>query len=365
MSELIRYGIVGVGAMGREHIRNIQVVPGGELVAVADPHGPSIEAARELAPDVAIHGDLDQLLARDDLDALVVATPNHTHRAIVERAAHSNLHLLIEKPFATTTAHALELERILEGYPAVAWVGMEYRYSPPVARLIEDVRSGVAGDPRMVAIREHRFPFLPKVGDWNRFSRNTGGTLVEKCCHFFDLQRHILQAEPVRVYASGAMDVNHLDERYDGEQPDILDNAYVIVDFEGGRRAMLDLCMFAEQSRHQTELVVTGPAGQVEVGQPEGVVWIGERELPTHPAARRDPARLRAVEVPVDETAMAVGTHHGATYYQHVAFQRAVRGESPVEVTAHDGLVAVAIGEAAERSVEQHRPIDIAEILEN
>ena len=186
--------------------------------------------------------------------------------------------------------------------------------------------------------------------------------------------RHLIGDEPVRVYASGAMDVNHLDERYDGEQPDILDNAYVVVDFAGGQRAMLDLCMFAEQSRHQTEIVVSGPAGQVEVGQPEGVVWVGERELPTQPSVRRDPSRLRSAEVVVDETAMAAGTHHGATYYQHVAFQRGVRGEAEVEVTLRDGtpsevslrdgLMAVAIGQAAEQSVVEGRPIEIAEILE-
>ena len=67
---------------------------------------------------------------------------------------------------------------------------------------------------QMLSIREHRFPFLPKVGDWNRFSANTGGTMVEKCCHFFDLMRLIVGSEAVRVYCSGAMDVNHLDEVY-------------------------------------------------------------------------------------------------------------------------------------------------------
>jgi predicted dehydrogenase len=48
----------------------------------------------------------------------------------------------------------------------------------------------------MLTIREHRFPFLSKVGDWNRFNRNTGGTFVEKCCHFFDLMRLILKLGP-------------------------------------------------------------------------------------------------------------------------------------------------------------------------
>ncbi len=68
---------------------------------------------------------------------------------------------------------------------------------PPVAELIREVREGTVGDLKMFAIREHRFPFLPKVGDWNRFSERTGGTLVEKCCHFFDLMRLVAADEPI------------------------------------------------------------------------------------------------------------------------------------------------------------------------
>ena len=66
---------------------------------------------------------------------------------------------------------------------------------------------------RMLAVREHRFPFLHKVGDWNRFSRNTGGTMVEKCCHFFDLMNRLAGESPDRVFASGGQDVNHLLKR--------------------------------------------------------------------------------------------------------------------------------------------------------
>lgn len=53
--------------------------------------------------------------------------------------------------------------------------------------------------------------------NWNRFNINTGGTLVEKCCHFFDLMRLFAGSVPVRVMASGAIDINHKDELYDGK----------------------------------------------------------------------------------------------------------------------------------------------------
>ena len=63
--------------------------------------------------------------------------------------------------------------------------------------------------------------------------------------------RLIVKAHPSKIYCSGAMDVNHKTEKYNGETPDIIDNAFCIVDFENGARALLDLCMFAENSRHQ------------------------------------------------------------------------------------------------------------------
>ena len=67
---------------------------------------------------------------------------------------------------------------------------------PAAAELVRLVHAGAVGRPRMVAMREHRFPFLDKVGNWNRFSANTGGTLVEKTCHFFDLMNLILRRAP-------------------------------------------------------------------------------------------------------------------------------------------------------------------------
>jgi myo-inositol 2-dehydrogenase/D-chiro-inositol 1-dehydrogenase len=223
------------------------------------------------------------------------------------------------------------------------------------------VRAGAVGDVKTVFVREHRFPFLPKVGNWNRFNRNTGGTLVEKCCHFFDLMRLIVQDEPVRVYASGGADVNHRDERYDGETPDIIDNAYAVVDFRSGARAMLDLCMFADGSYWQEEIAAVGDAGKVECFVPASKrFWPGAEErhseIVVSPRENKGPVRRR---VEVEEAVLKAGEHHGATYFQHQKFRRAVLEGAPVEVTVEDGLKAVVIGLAAERSIKEKRAIAI------
>nr|CAA6830605.1 MAG: Oxidoreductase, NAD(P)-dependent, weak similarity to Myo-inositol 2-dehydrogenase [uncultured Thiotrichaceae bacterium] len=188
--------------------------------------------------------------------------------------------------------------------------------------------------------------------------------MVEKCCHFFDLMRLVLDDQPIRVYASGGVDVNHLDERYNGETPDILDNAYVIVDFASGKRAMLDLCMFAEGSRYQEEISVTGSSAKVECFVPgPGRFWpvetLGPAPVPRLVLSPRNPQGPQEQEIVVDETILAAGDHNGSTYYQHIGFRNAVLNGGKVDVTMEDGLQAVMIGMAAQRSIEQGRAIDL------
>lgn len=365
MATMLRYGIIGAGMMAREHVRNLALIPGSVVTALSDPDTGSREACAAAAGGaVEAFEDHRDLLASNLVDALVIASPNDTHKSILDDifAAPKKQPVLVEKPICTSAADIPLLAAAAAGHPAPVWVAMEYRYMPPVAELIGEVRKGTTGRLRMLSIREHRFPFLPKVGDWNRFAVRTGGTLVEKCCHFFDLMRLIAQDEPVRVYASGAMDVNHKDERYGGQTPDIIDNAYVVVDFKSGLRAALDLCMFAEGAYFQEEIAVTGDKARVEAFVP-GVTrfWQDgaqerEAEIEISPRSPQGPIRRK---VHVDAAILKAGDHHGSTYYQHVKFRDAVLHGAKVEVSVADGLKSVAIGLAAERSIKEKRAVAI------
>ncbi len=358
----LRYGIIGSGMMGIEHMLNINAIHGARVTAIADPETQSRELARSFSgldgidgrPAVAEFTHHDDLLASGLCDAVVVATPNFTHVDVLLDVLATGVDVLVEKPLCTTVADCRRVIDAAQGHPGVVWVGLEYRYMPPVTRLIETVHRGDIGTVKMLAIREHRFPFLPKVNDWNRFNRNTGGTLVEKCCHFFDLMTHVLQARPVRVLASGAQDVNHLDERYDGATPDILDNAFVIVDYDNGARALLDLCMFAEGSEHQEELSAVGDRGKVEAFLPDATIRFGTRE-----GGRRG---VTTATVHDDRVAYE-GFHHGSSYLEHLDFIAACQGRGPTGVSLEDGLLSVAVGVAAHRSIDEARPVTLAEVL--
>lgn len=361
---MIRYGLIGAGLMGREHIRNIQLLDDACISAIADPDDPMRERATNLAgPTTQSFTSYHQLLEVDDFDAIVIATPNHTHAQVLSDILDlkRQVPVLVEKPLCINSKQCQAIIAKASQRRQLIWVGMEYRYMPPITRLLEAIGDGEIGALKMVSIREHRYPFLEKVGDWNRFNANTGGTLVEKCCHFFDLFALIADSEPVRIYASAAMNVNHRDERIAGKTPDIIDNAFVIVDFDNGVRAMLDLCMFAEGTVWQEQIKVTGDRQAIELSIPGPEKYspnsIGRHaQMVTYP---RDGSKEVTQVINVDKALLDAGDHHGSSFYQHKRFQELVKSQAKVEIDLYDGLRAVEMGEAAEKSARTGQSVDL------
>ena len=163
--------------------------------------------------------------------------------------------------------------------------------------------------------------------------------------------------------ASAGQAVNHLDEAYDGAVPDIIDSGYVIVDFDSGARAMLELCMFAEGSAYQEELSAVGPVGKIEAFVPgPGRFWpahLGAAPVAKLITSPRAPQGPMVHEIPVDPMLLAAGDHNGSTFFQHQRFVALVRGETDVpEVSLRDGWAAVAMGIAAQESARTGEAVD-------
>ncbi len=368
MGNSVRYGILGCGMMGQEHLRNLALIDGAQVVAITEPNQDMQKRCAELVPNAQFFDTLEDMLDADlGLEALVIATPNYQHAdqllALFER---TTLPILVEKPVVSDIAQVAQIREAAAKHPAPVWVAMEYRYMPPVAQFRKQLLNGDIGPLKMLNIREHRFPFLEKVNDWNRFNRQTGGTLVEKCCHFFDLMRLLMQGEVKRVYASTGQDCNHLEERYEGEAPDIIDNAFVVVDFENGQRACLDLNMFAEGSRYQEEICAIGPQAKLECFVPgPGRFWptetLGAAPIPKVVLSPRDPKGPIESDIPVDPALLDAGDHNGSTFYQHLGFFKAITENAPVDVTVEDGLKAVVIGLAAQHSAQTGQAVTITD----
>ncbi len=379
MKQLIRYGLIGCGSMGREHIENIKTLDRSVITALADPDANSRNAAVALLDGAATQPKVferyQDLLESGLCDAVVISTPNFTHAQVMRHALPTGMHVLMEKPLCTTLADCADLvahEQALraKGRHQVVWVAQEYRYMPPVAEMIRMAHAGDIGTLHQVAIREHREPFYPKVGNWNRFSVNTGGTLVEKCCHYFNLMELILKEEAVRVFASGAQRVNHLDERYAGPNgqtvPDILDSAYVIVEYASGARALLDLCMFAENTTDKEQIVIVGDQGNLESLIPSLILRHGSRAdwgRRTEWGSPTGSGRGISNRYVWDSNIKYKGQHYGASYVEHERFAHAIRNGLPPEVSLEEGMRCVAVGLAAHQSIDTGLPVLMRDVF--
>ena len=360
---MLNYGFIGCGWMGQEHLKNIHHLGAAQAVAIYEPDEAMAAAALKLAPTAQRVLSLHNLLQRTDLHALIIASPNYVHGDQLRQiAGQVCLPILVEKP-VITQGRDLELIRQLQAhYTAPIWVAMEYRYMPAVERFLQQV-DHVTGGITMLSIREHRFPFLPKVNNWNRFNAFSGGTFVEKCCHFFDLMRLAVKKEPVRLMASASQSHNHKSEMYDQGRADIWDNGFVIIDFEDDTRALLDLCMFAEGSMYQEELTAIGPEGKIEAHVP-GPYRMWPPSAGAAPIARlitspRMPKGPQTAYIPVDQTLLEIGDHNGATFYQHRKFAEMIRDGGQAEVSLEDGWQAVRLGLAAQAAASQGRSVNL------
>jgi predicted dehydrogenase len=365
MKSELRYGVIGVGSMGREHISNIKVMGGATVTAFSDPHKPSIDAALEMVPGAKVFSDHRDLLDSGLIDAVIIATPNDTHAEVLKDALATNLAVFVEKPLATTIS---DLKSILDWdakRSAMTWMGLEYRFMPPVTEAIARAKEGEAGKIHQISIREHREPFYPKIDNWNRFTERTGGTLVEKCCHYFNLMDLVLGEQPIRVFASGGQRVNHLDENYDGRQANMLDSAYVIIEYASGARGMLDLCMFGEGSFDKEILTIVGDQGKIESFLPSQTVKASRRDsIGDLSNWSQGASRARGSEVKIvhNYDVKYMGHHYGASYIEHVKFRDAILNSTPAEVTLLDGVTSVVTGLAAHKSINEGRAVEIKEL---
>lgn len=365
-----RYRInqIGCGTNGLEHIRVAEFEGRAVVHGIYDPNPGSVQAAHEIMArtnpekNLVVYPDLLSACTDPQVDALIISTPNYTHLDVVETALAGGKHILLEKPMATTVPDARRILEASRNYGAVFQIGLQYRFKSIYREALKEaLGNGAVGDVRQISLREHRIPFLDKVGQWNKFSEFSGGTLVEKCCHYFDLMNLFAQSRPVRVFASGGQAVSFRDFEYEGRRSDIMDHAYAIVEYGNGVRAGLDLNMFAPLFHE--EMVICGSEGWLRVAEQqdflsvEGIrcsleLYRGER----HPSVVGIPQYPKHVEA---------SGHHGATFLEHVHFVDNIEGRKTETATVEEGYWSIVVGCAAELSVVRGVPVEIAELTQS
>ena len=355
-----RLNVIGVGAMGQEHIWTALKIGSAEINGIYDPNKKSIESCAKWFGDfsrVVKYPSLEDAVLDPGIDGLIIATPNFHHVEAMRTARLSTKPILLEKPMASNLRDAWEIVEMAKNRPAPVQVALEYRQKAVYLEAFDHLkRRKSIGDPLMVQITEHRAPFLHKVNQWNKFSEYSGGTLVEKCCHYFDLFNLCAgpEGQATRVYASGGMAVNFKDFEFRGKKSDIIDHAFVTVEYSSGMRACLNLCMFSYGAGAAEEMIINGTEGRikaVDVPREHLSVW----RKGAHPSLE--------CGVAFPPHVATTGNHGGSTWLEHEIFYRLLAGEKADFPTVIDGFQSVLVGVAAEESIKSGKPVDTATLL--
>jgi predicted dehydrogenase len=269
----LRLGFLGLGAMGFSHANSFAKLCGEkvEIAAICSSNRANIKKIQALSPKAKIFKD-DSELIQSPLDAVIVSTPNFSHVRLAQEILTAGKHLFLEKPCGVTRDECERLLEISEKSDRTVMIGHELRYSPFFQKIKTLVDAGEVGKPCMVWCKEFRGPFQKKSHDWIQDDRKSGGALVDKNCHHFDLMNWWVGSKPKRVAAFGGNAVNRVIE---GEHQ-VHDHIAMSFEYENGVRGTHQLCMFAlDFPRENLEMGIIGDEGmlQTRVSQIEILQW--------------------------------------------------------------------------------------------
>lgn len=358
----IRTAVIGLGDIGRAHAQAVDETEGLELVAICDTD-PGAEAKfpfRLHHTRPSRYSDPSEVIAHEEVDAVFVCVPDHHHEALAIAALAAGKHVFLEKPVANTLAGAGRIIAAAQRARRTVQIGLVYRCSL-LYRAMAALARDELGGPSLMWCKELRQCFPQRR--WFYRQACTGGTLVEKDCHHFDLFNWMIASEPVRVFATGGQHVWRCGEPVEiacdycplppetYDDIDVVDHALVTVDYANGAKASLMLCMYLVPHNLMPEGLEVGAIGRngrvLQATRDRALVLTGGTAEPL----------VRPIEIAADSTA---GSHIGFRR-QHQEFVHSVRtGKEPAANLAA-GRASMLVALAAEESIRTGRPVSLAE----
>lgn len=318
------FALFGAGRIGRIHAANLRAHIGARLKYVVDVDAGA--AGKIASVSGATHADSATALADPAVDAILIASPTDTHADLIEAGATAGKAILCEKPVDLDLARARQCVAAANRAGILLAIGFNRRYDPSFRRIRAGIDAGEIGDVESVLIIS-RDPAPPPIS----YVAHSGGMFRDMTIHDFDMARWLLGQEPVEVTAHGSC----LVDPAIGLAGDI-DTAAITLRTSGGR-----LCQIANSRR-----AAFGYDQRIEVCGARGMLRAGNRRATSTEHAdskgcRRDPALPFFLERYADAYRLELD-----------AFVRRLNGEAADLVSGEDGIRALLIAEAADRSMK-------------
>jgi predicted dehydrogenase len=233
---VVRYAIIGAGAVSDyHHVPGIRLDPRAELVAACDPNEQLLEKRRSDWGISKLTTDYREIAADPDVDAVIIATPNDTHKDISLACTRGGKHQMAEKPLALNFADAAEMYRAARDRGVRHMTAFTYRFAPSMRYLRQLVKSGALGVPRH--FRSQRFLDWPETSwGWRQSKERAGaGDLFDMTIHRIDFAMDLLG--PIQSVCGAVERFCQRDRTADGQSctaSDVDDWSALIGRFENG-----------------------------------------------------------------------------------------------------------------------------------
>jgi myo-inositol 2-dehydrogenase/D-chiro-inositol 1-dehydrogenase len=249
----IKIGIVGLGRLGKVHAQNIAFkIPNAELTAACSIMPQELEYAKKELGISDVYADYREMLAKADIDAVVVVTTSGEHCWQIAAALDAGKHVFSEKPLGVDVAQCKEAEAAVERHPDLTFMlGFMRRYDKSYSYAKQKIEEGAIGTPYLVkatGIDPEAF-----VDGAIRFAKTSGGIFLDMAIHDIDLMRWFLGSEATEVYAMGAT-FKHPEFREAGDD----ETAIAMYRFASGAMGMVHVGRTSPYGYHvETEIVGT------------------------------------------------------------------------------------------------------------
>ena len=401
MEKKLKLAIIGTGSRGTFCFGKIlNGRKDVEISALCDTNKVRLQAASEILGVSKLYNSVDEMAANESFDGVIITTPDYTHHDIAVKALENNWNVLVDKPLATTADDCRDIMAVAEKKKLTVMLGFNLRHHPVLKKLKEIIDSGALGKIFLAENREFYDGGRTYMSRWNRFHANTGGLWIHKGSHDFDVFNWLLDfPKPLRVSAFAAVNVLTPQgipfELEDGIEPgpgcaqchyqskcadrfifegndlkywgaeatkedgylrntcmylsekDTHDNGIAMVEYENGIKVSHLECFIG--SCDDRRYTIAGDRGTAEVSLNTRTIKVIPRwkngEAVTYTIGQND------------------GGHGGADPALVEKFCSVLRGETIPNSTMLHGLLASAIGQAAEISRREHRMVEMSELL--
>ncbi len=327
--------VVGVGEMGKRHAENIRrLVPEARLLAVADA---AVDRARQVANELEVQhafGSLEDILALKEVECIVIATPDKFHAGAIRTAAGAGKHILCEKPLALNLGDAQSALQAVEKAGVQLQIGFMRRYDAAYAAAMGRIEAGEIGEP-VIFKSIGRDKTAPPISAYQ--SRVNGMLLFNNTIHDFDLARWLMQDDVVQVQTFSTVTIRPEVAQYG-------DIVASVVNLKYRRGAIGNVESFVQSTYgYDVRTEVVGSAGTILVG-----------------SLRQMPATFLSANGSTQTIADHFLTRFENAYVAEIKdFVKNMLHDQAPRVSGRDGLRALEIAVAAEKSLLESKPCSV------